>query len=75
MRTPSQLAKWKLIKLLRRRDGSTWSAMKDLNRPALEERCIGWHIVERLHTAPYNMAEDTAHLCPCAANANAAQGY
>ena len=73
MRRPSQLAKWKLVKLLRRRDGLTWNEVKNWNRPKLEEMCIGWHIVERIDTAPFNMATDNAHLCP--ANAHRAHGY
>ena len=75
MRKPSQLAKWKLVKLLRRRDGSSWADLKDLGRQGLEAKCVGWHIVERLETAPFEMPTDTAHLCPCNAIANFQQGH
>ena len=75
MRKPSQLAKWKLKKLMRRHHGLEWADVKNWERPKLEEMCIGWHIVERVDAAPFNMPNDTAHLCPCAANAHRAQGY
>ena len=46
MRTPNDLAKWKLRKLIRRRDGATWSSVQYLDKDELVAKCVGWLVVD-----------------------------